>query len=257
MKATFPSISIVTPSFNQGQFIQVTIDSVLDQNYPNLEYLVADGGSTDDTVAILRSYGKKLRWFSQPDKGQTDAINKGMAQTSGEIVLYLNSDDVLLPGALKTIATAFQRQPEVQWLTGDYAIIDEHGQPMQSFVAAYKRWWRQWPTKSTLSIANYIAQPSTAWRRSAMAEVGPFKQSLRYCMDLDYWFRLMERYPLLTLSQPLSAFRIHSQSKGGSRYPQQFAEEHRVVVNHQSNQLLRWAHWCHAQAIVLAYRFLK
>lgn len=257
MKVTYPSISIVTPSYNQAQFIRETIDSVLNQNYPNLEYWVIDGGSTDGTVDILKSYGKKIKWVSEKDKGQTEAINKGFAKCHGEILAYLNSDDAYLPNTLHTVAEHFQAHPESQWLTGDYFIIDEHGRKFQSFVANYKKLLRRRPSFASLAVANYIAQPSTFWRAAAAQEVGTFNEKWRYCMDFDYWLRLFTRYPLSVSDRHFSLFRIHGQSKGGAQYRKQFQEEHRVVLAHTSNIVLLALHWLHAQSIVLAYDWIK
>lgn len=257
MSKRWPSISIVTPSYNQGQFIRQTIESVLGQNYPNLEYWVIDGGSTDDTVSILKSFGQKIKWLSEKDRGQTEAINKGLKKVSGEIVAYLNSDDVLLPGVLTKVATFFQQNPTAQWVSGDYFIIDETGRRYQSYVAWYKKILRFWPTFSTLAVANYIVQPSTFWRRSLHDEVGWFNEQRRYCMDYDFWLRVMKKYPLRTVSDQWSEFRIHRQSKGGADYRKQFAEEHQVVQHYTKNPALLRLHWWHAQAIMWAYDRIK
>lgn len=250
-------MSIITPSFNQGAFIEETINSVLSQNYPKLEYYVADGGSTDETVSILKKYKKYLTFRSEPDRGQTDAINKGIGQTKGEIVAYLNSDDRYEPGALLTAGQLFAKHPTAPWLTGDYAIIDEHGVHIQSFVVWYKTVLRHTNSEQLLRIANYIIQPSTFWRRSVMKKVGTFDESLRYCMDFDYWLRLFKVAPPLICTQRLSAFRIHSSSKGGSAYTKQFEEEHQVVARSTSNPLILLLHKLHASAIVGAYKLLK
>lgn len=253
----WPKISLVTPSFNQGQFIRHTIDSVLNQKYPNLEYWVMDGGSTDDTVAILKSFGKRINWVSQKDKGQTDALNQGLQKCTGDIVAYINSDDVLLPGTLAKVASYFQAHPTAQWVTGDYQIIDAQGKQYQSYVVWYKKLLRLWPTQTVLSIANFIIQPSTFWRRSLHDELGFFDESRRYCMDFDFWLRVIQRYPLQVISEPLSQFRIHAQSKGGADYRKQFTEEHQVVQKYTQNAWLLRLHWWHAQAIMWIYDRIK
>lgn len=259
MKKTtqYPSISIITPSFNQSHFIKETIESVLNQNYPNLEYIVMDGGSTDDTVKILKSYGKKINWVSKKDNGQTDAINTGIKKSSGEIIAYLNSDDVMLPNTLHTVAEEFMNNPETMWLTGDYFIIDANGKKMQSFVANYKKFLRKYPNKTILSIANYIIQPSTFWRRSLTNEIGLFREELSYVMDFEYWMRTITKYPLKVLPNHFSLFRIHGDSKGGALYEKQFAEEHQIVVEYVKNPIIRVLHKLHATLIVLAYKLIK
>lgn len=255
--SSLPKISIITPSFNQGQFIEETITSVLTQQYPHVEYWVIDGGSTDNTVSILKKYQKHLRFVSEKDRGQTHAINKGIKKSTGEIIGYLNSDDVLAPGALKTVGALFRDHPEAAWLTGEYRIINAHGTTIQPYVTWYKRLLRLTANKQVLSVANYISQPSTFWRRSAMQRVGLFDERLRYCMDFQYWLRLFQESPPLICNQELSSFRIHGASKGGSAYEKQFAEEHAVLKATTSNPLILLLHKLHASAIVGAYKLLK
>lgn len=256
-KKTYPKISIITPSYNQGHFIKETIDSVLNQNYPNLEYIVMDGGSTDDTAKILKTYGNKISWVSKKDKGQTDAINTGIRKSTGDIVAYINSDDVMLPNTLHTVAEYFMDHSEVMWLTGDYFIIDENGNKIQSFVANYKKILRQYPTKVVLSIANFIIQPSTFWRRSLMDRIGFFDDTLHYCMDFDYWMRAIRHYPVSILPNYFSLFRIHGNSKGGSLFEKQFTEEHEIVLKYIKNPLIRFLHKIHATLIIFVYKLIK
>lgn len=257
LTTNWPKISIITPSFNQGHFIKETIDSVLNQNYPNLEYIVMDGGSTDDTVKILKSYGNKIKWVSKKDKGQTDAINKGIKKTTSEIVAYLNSDDVMLPNTLDIVAKYFINNKEAMWLTGDYSIIDEKGKKIQSFVTSYKRFLRKYPNKTVLSIANFIIQPSTFWRRSLMDEIGFFDDALHYCMDFDYWMRTINHYPIHILQNHFSLFRIHGNSKGGALFEKQFKEEHDIVVEYVTNPVVRLLHKIHTMIIIIVYKLIK
>lgn len=252
-----PLISVITPSYNQGKFIRETINSVLSQDYPNVELLVMDGGSTDDTVAILKSYGKKIKWQSKKDKGQTDAINKGMREAKGEIVCYLNSDDTFLPGTLSTVAEAFKNNPNIHWLTGNYQIINENGNIIQSYIQWYKTAARSSNNTTLLKILNYISQPSTFWKRSVFEQIGYFDETLRYCMDYDFWLRLSAFDKPLILFKELSQFRIHSLSKGGSQYERQFEEEYVVAKRHTANQIVLLLHKLHAFGIVLAYKLIK
>jgi glycosyltransferase involved in cell wall biosynthesis len=253
----YPKISIVIPSYNQGRFIRETIDSVLNQNYPDVEVIVMDGGSTDETVSVLKEYGEKISWVSKKDNGQTDAINQGMKKAKGEIVAYINSDDVYLPNTFFTVAEYFMQHPKTMWATGDYFIIDAEGRKIQSYVAWYKTMLRQQPTFSKLSVANYIIQPSTFWRRSVYKEVGMFDESLRYCMDYDFWMRLIQKHPLAVIKNHFSLFRIHSLSKGGSQYEKQFAEEHTVLLRYTKNPVLLVLHKLHAFLVIMIYKGIK
>lgn len=251
-----PSITVITPSFNQGHFITETIESVLSQDYPNLEYWVIDGGSTDNTVQILKSYGKRIKWVSEKDKGQTHAINKGMKLAQGDIVSYLNSDDVFKSNILHLVGTSFS-QEKCMWITGDYCIINHEGYEIQSFVKEYKTFFRNFNSSTILSILNYINQPSTFWKRSLFSEIGYFDEDLRYCMDYDFWLRLSQKYKPLILSQELSSFRIHAKSKGGSQYLQQFKEENKVIQRYEKNIVLTTLHKLHSAATVQAYKLIK
>ena len=143
------------------------------------------------------------------------------------------------------------------WVTGDYFIIDANGNKIQSFVASYKKWLRQQPTMERLSIANYIIQPSTFWRRELMDAIGTFDENLHYCMDFDYWMRAIKNHPLHVLPSHFSLFRIHGNSKGGALYEKQFNEEHELVVKYVQSPLIRVVHKIHATLIVWAYKLIK
>lgn len=203
-----PTISIATPSFNQGHFLEQTIRSVLDQDYPRLEYVVQDGGSTDDTPAVLDRYRSRLsRCESRKDKGQSHAINLGLAGTTGEIMAYLNSDDLLLPGALHTVARFFQKNPDVDVVYGHRVLIDGEGQEIG-------RWVIPRHDGEVLKWADYVPQETLFWRRRIWDKVGGIDESFRFAMDWDLLLRFQEagakfyRYPRF-----LGAFRIHGNSK--------------------------------------------
>ena len=149
-------ISVITPSFNQGRFIEQTIKSVLNQRYPDLEYIVIDGGSTDNTLEILRKYSDKIMWVSEKDKGQSSAINKGIRMATGDILAFLNSDDLYLPHTLKTVADFFKKNQKASWASGDYHIIDSRGRKIRKYVVVYKRLLRLFSLYPVLKIMNYI-----------------------------------------------------------------------------------------------------
>lgn len=250
-------ITIITPSFNQGMFIEQTIQSVLDQNYQNLEYIVVDGGSTDNTLQILKKYEGKLNWFSEKDNGQSDAINKGLKMATGDIVAWLNSDDFYLPNAIQKVISYFENHKNAMWVTGDYKIVDEKGKRIQSFVQQYKNILRSLPFRSVLYMANYINQPSTFWRKSLLSEVGYINESYHLCMDYDLWLRIYKQYPLHTISSPLSAFRIHSTSKGKIQFGKQFQEELEVAKRNGSSHFINLLHRLHSSLVVSLYSLLK
>jgi glycosyltransferase involved in cell wall biosynthesis len=178
-----PLVSIVTPSYNQGQFIRRTVESVLAQTYPNIEYIIVDGASTDETLDILRSYGDRIRWISEPDSGQTEAINKGLQLVQGEIVGYLNSDDVLLPHAIETVVDHFRAHPECHLVYGEADYIDENDQVTGRYATAGYSFER-------LMWDCCVCQPAAYWRRAIMEVVGPFDEAFQYAMDYDYWIRI-------------------------------------------------------------------
>ncbi|MCX7820254.1 MAG: glycosyltransferase, partial [Brevinematales bacterium] len=181
--------SFVIPSYNQGRFIKETIDSILTQDVEK-EIIVMDGGSTDNTLEILKSYGDKIIWTSCKDKGQTDAINKGIKRATGDIITYINSDDYYLPGSLKIVEKYFVENPNILWLTGDGIIVNEDGKIIQKPISLYKKIWRKIPFFWTIYITNFIIQPSTFFRKEVFEKIGLFDENKHYTMDYDYWLRL-------------------------------------------------------------------
>lgn len=251
-----PSISVITPSYNQGQYIRQTVESVLTQDYPKLEYIVIDGLSTDTTLTVLTPYTDQLTLISERDKGQTDAINKGLRRAKGDIVCWLNSDDYFLPGTLQAVGRFFAENPEALWLTGDCQIVNETGLPIQEPVRQYKRLLRALPSFVYLGVTNAICQPATFWRRSAHDQLGFLDESLHYTMDYDWWLRLNQRQPPAVLRRPLTAFRIHTQSKG-SQFEAQFDEDYATFHRIWPSGPVRWLHKMHNEAIKTVYRRIK
>ncbi|ADB41179.1 glycosyltransferase family 2 protein [Spirosoma linguale] len=252
-----PLISVITPSYNQGKFIRQTVESVLSQNYPRIEYIVVDGLSTDDTLPILGEYSNRLTLIAERDSGQTDAINKGLRLATGDIVCWLNSDDYFLPGALATVGDFFADHPDKLWLTGDCQIVDEASVPIQQPVRHYKRLLRSLTPSLYLGMTNAICQPATFWRRDAHAQLGYLTESLHFTMDYDWWLRLQTLQPPAILPQPLTAFRIHANSKGGNQYALQFDEDYQTFSRYWSGAPIRFLHKLHNRAITTVYNFVK
>jgi glycosyltransferase involved in cell wall biosynthesis len=209
---TQPLVSIVTPSFNQGRFIAETIRSVLSQDYPRIEYLVVDGGSSDGTLEILHQFGDRLRWTSEPDRGQSDAINKGWRATSGEIVAWLNSDDVYHPGAITKVAGFFQTHPDVDLVYGDCDHINDQGG-----ITRRNRSRQATAADLLRSPSSIIAQPAAFVRRRALMSVGYLDETLHYVMDLEMFLRVASRHKIAYLPERLASFRLHPQSKSSSQ----------------------------------------
>jgi glycosyltransferase involved in cell wall biosynthesis len=204
-----PMVSIITPSFQQGRFIERTIKSVLDQEYPNLQYFVQDGGSTDETLTVLKHYQSKLSgWVSEKDSGQSLAINLGFAHTSGDIMAWLNSDDLLLPGTLAVVIDYFNKHPEVDVVYGNRLLIDENDMEIG-------RWILPGHDGEVLSWADYIPQETMFWRRSIWDKAGgQIDESFRFAMDWDLLVRFRESGAKFAhIPHFLGAFRIHEQQK--------------------------------------------
>ena len=252
-----PSISVVTPTYNQARFIEQTVRSVREQAYPQLEHLVFDGLSTDDTLQVLARFGDDLQVVSEADTGQTDAINKGLRRATGDVICWLNSDDYLLPGALEAVGTFFAENPDVMWVTGDGVIVDAEGSPIQAPVRTYKRVLRAFPPAVYLGVTNAIVQPATFWRREVHDRLGLLDEDLHYTMDYDWWLRLLDLGRSGKIKRPLAAFRIHDQSKSGSLYENMFAEDYQTFRRHNGSPVLSAAHRAHNALILAAYRRIK
>ena len=204
-----PLISIVTPSFNQAHFIEATIRSVLEQDYPAVEYIIMDGGSRDGSVDIIRNYADRLAsWVSENDNGQTDALNKGFARAKGEILAWINSDDTYEPGALAAAAQYLIEHPQIGMVYADTNFIDQSGQKIGRFPAAqtdYRRLRQGYV---------HIPQQSSFFRADLWRQVGPLDQDFYFAMDYDLWVRLAKLAPLAYLpGQTWANFRLHTSGK--------------------------------------------
>ena len=228
--SSWPRISIVTPSFNQWQYIEETIRSVLLQGYPDLEYLVIDGGSTDGSLDIIRKYEPWLSfWVSEPDHGQSDAINKGMRMATGEIVNWINSDDCLLPGALKAVADTYSSQPG-SIVVGAGVDFDEASRkeiavfPRKISIQNIIRFWEGW--------FDWL-QSSIFFSREKFIDVGGLDESLHFSIDIDLYCRLMQLIPVVYTPTPISRFRRHGTAKTQSQYHATMLEHIKVVSKYK------------------------
>lgn len=235
-----PRITVVTPSFNQGGYVEQTIRSVLDQGYPNLEYFIHDGGSTDQTLEVIKRYESRLAgWVSQKDKGQTDAINSGLARGTGELFTYINSDDTLMPGSLIAAAKAFRDGHE--WITGWAMFLEPDGGEWPQLPEPYQRridWFH----------CNPISQQGTFWAARLTRELGGFRQDMHFGFDYEFWMRLVFKAKLMphVLRRCMGGYRLHDASKTMSQYEKfqmefkQLRAEYWPMLTKQEQQTARY-----------------
>jgi len=225
----YPKISVITPSYNQGEFLEETIRSVLLQKYPNLEYIVIDGGSQDHSVEIIKKYEQYLTyWISEPDRGQSHALNKGLAKVTGEIFTFINSDDLLLPNTLWRVADFFTKHPPNWVLNGGHHEIDRDGNFMQSFNPLPVISWQD----LVLGKADQ-PQPGTFWRTAAFEKTGNFREDLHYYFDQEFFIRLLFHYSLITIDGPFACARMHADTKSNTGRGD-------VVTYERCNEILKW-----------------
>jgi glycosyltransferase involved in cell wall biosynthesis len=203
-----PLVSIITPSYNQGQFLGETIQSVLNQDYEHIEYIIIDGGSSDNSLEIIHKYSDRLAYYvSEPDNGQTEAINKGFAKANGEIFAWLNSDDTLEPSAVSEAVNFLQNNPDIGMVYGDTNFIDLHGNKTGRFPAA------QTDYNKLRQGYVHIPQQSSFWRAELFKQVGPLDEKIYFAMDYDLWVRLAKVSELKYHPRTWANFRLHSGAK--------------------------------------------
>lgn len=220
----YPEISVITPSFNQGLFLERTIKSVLDQNYPNLQYMIIDGGSTDDSVSIIKKYESKLSyWVSEPDRGQADAINKGLRRATGEWVAWQNSDDIYYPGVFHQLAKTAGSHPEVDLIIGNIMLIDANNHTLRDLH--YVR-----PTYNSLVAEGMVlANQAAFWRRSLHNRIGYLDDRKSYSLDYEWFLRLTKVCKAYHVNRIWGGFRIHEMSKTSSPNRMFVEENHQIL----------------------------
>jgi glycosyltransferase involved in cell wall biosynthesis len=247
-----PRITIVTPSYNQGRFIERTLTSVLEQGYPDLELIVIDGGSTDETVSVLERFGPAISyWCSEPDRGQTHAINKGFARSTGTVLGWLNSDDYLLPGSLNTIGRALSDGSGASAIVGhcqvDYVergrstILRSSYQDRDRLLA----YWRGYE----------MHQPAIYWRREVMETVGLLDERLHFGMDFDYWARIAEHFDFRVVDQVLAGSQYHRDAKTGDSYRRWYREIRPLARQYRGLRPTHPAYWGHEGMAVAHWCF--
>lgn len=234
----FPKLSIITPSYNQGQYLEETLRSVLDQRYPNLEYLVIDGGSTDDSVSIIRRYEDRLAyWVSERDRGQVHALNKGFERATGDIIAFVNSDDIYLPGAFNAAIGYFREHPACEWLCGDTVMFGE-GHKTELVRAIVPR-----SAAQILSWAYRAPQPGMFWKRELVKD--GFQERWQYDFDHDLYVRLLlAGHVCEHLPVPLAAYRLHATSKTVAEGDHQVREFDEIADHYERQLSGSGRRWC-------------
>jgi glycosyltransferase involved in cell wall biosynthesis len=229
MTTHLPKISVITPSYNQAQYLETTIRSVLNQGYANLEYIIVDGGSTDNSVEIIKRYEKHLAWWvSEKDRGQSNAINKGFGRCTGDLMCWLNSDDAFETGTLDYVASHFAADPSIDTICGGVRSIDAAGAAGDEFPGRYDsrrqliEFWRGY----------YIHQPSVFWRRRVYDVLGGVDERLYLTMDYDYWLRMSSRFHLVAVNRVLSSATKHPRQKTSDNFIGYRRAQLRSVLRH-------------------------
>lgn len=266
-------VSIITPSFNQVNFLEKTIRSVLTQKGSfDLEYIIMDGGSTDGSIALIQKYAEaiekkafpiackstQLIWKSETDQGQSDAINKGLKLATGDIIGWLNSDDIYLSNALETVIRFFANQPETMWAFGKCHIIDQNDQFIRKWITAYKNLRLKNYTYNKLLEENFISQPAVFWRKNAMQKAGLLDEKHQLVMDYEYWLRLGSLFKGGFINAYLASFRWYPHSKSGSNFYQQFQQDLAVAKKYaQGNFWPIFLHILNHYKIISIYSILR
>ena len=211
----YPKISVITPSFNQGHFLEQTLLSVLNQNYPNLEYIVIDGESTDESVSIIQRYADKISyWVSEKDRGQSHAINKGFLQATGDIICWLNSDDYYLPGTLHFVAEQFNSSQHCSAIVGHCIKVYIDGRADQLLEGSY------FDRRRLLSFWHgyHMHQAAIFWRREVYEKIGLLDEKMHFIMDFDYWARASQHFTFKSVDRPMACITYHPDAKTGDGY---------------------------------------
>jgi glycosyltransferase involved in cell wall biosynthesis len=251
-----PTISVITPCLNGAGTLEEAIESVRAQDYPRVEHLVVDGGSSDGTVELLARLG--VRYISEPDEGRADAVNKGLALTSSEVVALLNADDRYEPGALRAVGEAFAADPRVEWVTGYCRIVDGAGREIRHSITAYKNFLLRHYSYPLYLTQNFVSDPATFVRRRALEEAGPLDTRYRTSHDYDLWLRVARRHEPAVLRRTLSSFRMVEGTLSMAGFEHQFREHEDCARRHgEGHRLAVFGNAVMSRLIVTVYRALR
>jgi glycosyltransferase involved in cell wall biosynthesis len=252
-----PRISIVIPSYNKGKYIEETLKSIIAQKYSNLEVIIQDGGSSDESLKIIKRYAAKhafIKWESKKDRGQTDAIKIGFLKASGDLYTFINADDVYLPGAFKAIGKCYQKHPKQLWMAGWGITVDEEGKEIASFADSYKKWLLKQNNYNNLLIVNYLMQASVFLSKDAYHKFGPFTGVGKIVMEYNTWLKIGKKTMPKIINKPLSAFRLSKENFSMGNLKEIMKADDRIVSQYTDDPIILFLHWLHnAIRVIIAY----
>ena len=249
-----PLLSIITPTYHQVDFIERTIRSIHEQKVDcEFEHIVIDGGSMDGTVELLKTYGDRITWISEPDQGQSDALNKGISMAKGEIIGWLNSDDLYLPGTMQKVVDYFGANPNCHWLYGNCKIINDQDQEFRKWITIYKNLLARKFYFPVLLLENFICQPSVFFRREAIEAVGPVALNRPLAMDYDLWLRMAKYSKPGVIRDYLACFRVHADAKSTVQSKQQFQEQFNIHQQHDLRKRYLFLHRLNISKTIFIY----
>lgn len=258
--AKLPKISIIIPSLNKGGYIEETLKSIVQQKYPNLELIIQDGGSTDKSLKIIREYSKKYGWIkyeSKKDKGQAKAINKGFKKARGDILTFINADDVYEKGALKRVGDYFIKKPKTLWLAGKGKVIDKKGKEITKCVTAYKNQLLKINNYNLLLIVNYLMQPSVFLSRSVYEKYGGFDTDDKSVMEYKKWLEIGRKKMPTVLDEYLAKFRITENTTSSTLYGVVLANDYKIMTEFTKNPFILFLHKMHNIGRVVMLYWIK
>jgi glycosyltransferase involved in cell wall biosynthesis len=256
-----PKISIVIPSYNKVRFIGETLNSIISQKYPNLEVIIQDGVSSDGTLVIIKKYALRyptvIKYESRRDNGQLDAINKGLAKATGDILTFINADDVYESEALNSIAMAYMKNPNALWFAGRGKVIDKKGIEIAKFSTLYKNSFLSINSRYLLLVLNYLMQPSVFITRQAYKKYGPFAGTDNFVMEYELWLKLGVISMPTVIDRYLSRFRLSGDNISSTQFENTLNEDYRIVKKYTKNPFILLGHKVNNWGRVLMINFLK
>jgi glycosyltransferase involved in cell wall biosynthesis len=256
-----PKISIVIPSYNKGRFIRETFESIFDQKYSNLEVIVQDGGSTDGTLEIIKSFAKKypdkIKWESKKDNGQLDAINKGLSKATGKIFTFINADDVYSNEAFNEVGNAYFKKSGAFWFAGEGIIINGHGREIAKFWTWCKTILLHLNSYSLLlATSNYLVQPSVFFTKETFVKYGPFTGTGKYVFEYEMWLKIGRESMPVVIPKKLSSFRSGGVNMSSAFAGSLFAMDMRIARKYSGNSLVVFLHWINNNVRLLVNKFV-